>query len=400
MAASLAPAAPVLDGTDAPADAPAVRSRRGDVIATTVIAAVICAAVVAYWFGAVVTAPGPQDRAEAGQLISSMYDPPETAVENALVKGDGQLFAGQATDPLVSRPEMVRGGPDEQAYRYQRPLYGWLGWAASGGQPAAVAWALIALTVASVVVLVYAAATWLDARGADPRWGLAIIALPGAFVDLTWVGPEALGTALVVLGLLRWLRPDRPGPVDPAGVAGTRPDVLAVVLLAAAGLCRETLLVVPFVLMVLALRRARWGHAAAAAATAVPYVLWVAYLYLRIGALPKGSVPGRMSAVPLGGLAAEIGGWGPGDLAFAALMIGLAVAALVLGRESGLRPIIGAQLALATLLGAPVWHRFPDYGRVLLPLSILSLLAVVPALAQRKAAARASVSHEAVHPAT
>ena len=88
------------------------------------------------------------------------------------------------------------------------------------------------------------------------------------------------------------------------------------------------------------------------------------------------------------------------DVAFAALLVGLAIAALVLGRDSGLRPIIGAQLALATLLGAPVWHRFPDFGRVLLPLSVLSLLALVPALAERKATARSSVSHEAVHPAT
>lgn len=369
-------------------------------IATTVIAAVVCSAIVAYWFGAVVTDPGPQDPAEAGQLISSMYDPPQSAVEHALVKGDGQLFAGQATDPLVSRPEMVRGGPDEQAYRYQRPLYGWLGWAASGGRPSAVAWALVAITVASVVVLVNAAATWLDARGADPRWGLAIIALPGAFVDLTWVGPEALGTALVVFGLLRWLRPDRPGPVDPAGVAGRPPDLVAVALFAAAGLSRETLLVVPFVLMLVAVRRGRWRHAVAAAATAVPYLLWVAFVYVRIGALPKGSVPGRTSAIPLGGLVAEIGGWGPGDLAFAALMIGLAVAALMLGRDSGLRAIIGAQLALATLLGAPVWHRFPDYGRVLLPLSVLSLLAVVPALAERRAVAGRWVSHGAADPAT
>lgn len=391
---------------DTDADVPAGRSsRRGDIIASTVIAAVICAAVVSYWFGAVVTAPGPQDPAEQGQLISSIYDPPETALENALVKGDGQLFAGQATDPLVRRPEMVRGGPEEQAYRYQRPLYGWLGWAASGGQRAAVGWALVVVTVASVVLLVYVTATWLDARGADPRWGLAVIALPGAFVDLTWVGPEALGTALVVLGLLRWLRPDRPGPVDPAGVAGTRPDLAAVALFAAAGLARETLLVVPFVLMVLALRGRRWPHAVAAAATAVPYLAWVAFLVVRIGSLPTGSVPGRTSAVPLGGLAAEIGGWGPADLAFAAVMIGLAVAALVVGRDSGLRPIIGAQVALATLLGAPVWHRFPDYGRVLLPLSVLSLLAVVPALAQRRAQRPATpggdpVSHEAVHPAT
>ncbi len=386
MAATLAPPTPEMGDPDAASTSSAAPdSQRQDIAAVVVIAALICGALVAYWFTSVVSAPGPQDPAEAGQLISSMYDPPTNAVENGLVKGDGQLFAGQATDPLVRRPEMVRGGESEQAYRYQRPMYGWLGWAASGGQRAAVAWALIVVTVISVVGLVAMAGVWLAARGADPRWALATIAMPGVFVDLTWVGPEALGTALVLAGLFRWLRPNRPGDVDPAGIEGERPDLVAVALFAAAGLCRETLLLVPFVLMVTALVRRRLPHAAAAAASAVPYLLWVAFLLVRIGALPKGSVGGRMSVVPFGGLLSEASGWGPGDLLFATVLLGLAVAALVLGRGSGLRPLVGAHLALAATLGAPVWHRFPDFGRVLLPLGMLSLLVVVPALAARKA---------------
>ena len=69
------------------------------------------------------------------ELLSSMYSPPRDRVQAAFDLGDGQLYAGMATDPLVRHPDMVRGEPSEQAYRYQRPAYGWLGWALSGGRP-------------------------------------------------------------------------------------------------------------------------------------------------------------------------------------------------------------------------------------------------------------------------
>ncbi|MFN8018477.1 MAG: hypothetical protein U0P45_10175 [Acidimicrobiales bacterium] len=69
--------------TAAAPPAPARGRRHGDVVATAVIAAVICFALVGYWFGMVVSAPGPQDKEEAGQLISSMYDPPTNAIEHA-----------------------------------------------------------------------------------------------------------------------------------------------------------------------------------------------------------------------------------------------------------------------------------------------------------------------------
>ena len=88
---------------------------------------------------------------------------------------------------------MVRQGPSEQAYRYQRPLYGWLGWIASGGQPAAVAWALVVVTVLSATALVAASGRWIIDHGGDPRWALLLPLVPGVFIDLTWIGPEALG---------------------------------------------------------------------------------------------------------------------------------------------------------------------------------------------------------------
>jgi hypothetical protein len=78
-------------------------------------------------------------------------------------------------------------------------------------------------------------------------------------------------------------------------------------------------------------------------------------------------------------------GWARAEYGFAALLLCLAIAALALGRGSGLRPVIAANLALAATLGEPVWNRFPDFTRVLLPLGALSLLVVIPALFGRPA---------------
>lgn len=360
----------------APAD------RRTDLVAVTVIALILCAAVAGYWFTSVVSAPTAADKTEdQGKLISSMYDPPETAIENGIVKGDGQLFAGQATDPAVRRPEMVRGSEAEQAYRYQRPAYGWLGWIASGGQPGNVAVALIGVTVASSVLLAFASARWLLDKGADPRWGLVVLLVPGVFVDLTWIGPEVLGVALTVLGLYRWFDVRRrTDPSERSLAPSAGPDWVAVACFAAAGLCRETLLLAPFVLMVTSAFAGRWRRAVGAALSAAPYVLWVLFLKVRIGAWPQGSVDGRLSVLPFGGLLDATSNWKAAEVVFAVLLVGLAVAALALGRRSGLRPLIAANLVLAATLGEPVWHRFPDFTRVLLPLGVLSLLAVIPAL--------------------
>jgi hypothetical protein len=314
-----------------------------------------------------------------GALVSSMYSPARNAIEHALDSGDGQLFAAQATDPLIRRPQIITGPPSEQAYRYQRPVYGWLGWIASGGQRGAVAWALLVVTGLSVIGLVAASARLLAARGADPWFALALLATPGVIVDLTWVGPEALGTALVVLGLGRAVARTVPSASADRAARSVAADPLAIACFAAAGLCRETLLLVPAVLVVLALVDRQIRTAVSVATAALPYLLWVVVVRLRIGAWPTGSEGGRVSLVPFGGMVRAMSGWTAGDVAFALLVLGAGTAALVLTDDRSLRWLIGAHLILAASLGAQVWTRYADFGRVLLPLGALSLLALAPA---------------------
>jgi hypothetical protein len=353
-------------------------------MAASIVAAVLCGA----WLNSLSTGPSTSRSSGHGALVSSMYSPAHNAVERALDSGDGQIFAAQSTDPLVRHTSIVTGPPSEQAYRYQRPLYGWIGWITSAGQRDAVGWALIIVTALAVVGLVTASARLLARWGADPLAALVLLATPGVIVDLTWVGPEALGAALVVVGLGRMLPGPGPGQrsmtVDPLGLA----------CLAAAGLCRETLLLVPAVLVVLLLLDRAWRPAVALAATALPYAAWVGLLRLRIGAWPTGSEGGRISLMPFGGLVRALPGWGAGDYVFALVVLGGGAVAVVVTRHRELRWLIGAHLVLAATLGAQVWTRFADFGRVLLPLNALSVIAVAVGWPN---VARGRAGHAAAH---
>ncbi len=363
------------------------------------------------------TGPVPREIPGSGSFISARYDPPTSGVEVGLARGDGQLFATHAADPFLDQPEQIRGGPEEQAYRFQRPLYGWLGWLASGGQPGAVPWAVVGLTIASVAALVAVAGRLLRDRGGDPRWALVLLAAPGVLADLQRVGPEALGTLLVLVGAVTWVahppgrstfrRGGGPDPdADRAGsttrgtggpvwsfVRGGAPDVahqrarsarvlVPIACFAAAGLLRETLLLVPAALLLHDLVRApAAGHrrraVLAGVAVVAPYGGWVLALRGIVGAWPSGTVDGRISVIPFAGLVGAVGSWTALDLLFVAAV--LAGAVLVLVRRAGepwLRWIVAAHLLLAATLGEPVWASWRDWGRVLLPLTAFALVAL------------------------
>jgi hypothetical protein len=164
---------------------------------------------------------------------------------------------------------------------------------------------------------------------------------------------------------------------------------LAVGLFAAAGLARETLLVVPVALLLAEAwedrRRIPWPLLG----SLVPYAGWLAVVRVHIGAWPKGSVSGRLSPVPFGGLAAAAGSWRRDEVLAGLVLLVLVGAGLVLGRDRRLRLVVGANLALAAVLGEPVWARYLDFGRVLLPLTLASVLSVASGLAASRAAATA-----------
>ena len=219
---------------DTPAGSSSARAARRDdrraSSAVGVLGLLLAGLVAGLWISA---APDPSGTERSDVRLATVYDPPTTPLELVLVQGDGQLFAAAATDPLVRRPEQIRGGPVSHAYRMQRPMYGWLGWAGSGGQRDLVGIALVAITVVSAGALVWVLARHFEAIGADARLALLALAIPGVVADLLYVGPEILGTVLALVGFLRWRdRADRGG-------------WLTLGCFALAILCRETLVLIP-----------------------------------------------------------------------------------------------------------------------------------------------------------
>jgi len=339
--------------------------RTGRGIGPVVVVAAVFVGLVAYgWYGQ--SAAVPSDREADGHRLSTLYDPPDRPVEAALNARDGQVFAALAVDPTIRRPELIRGGAGEVAYRHQRPLLGWTGWLVSGGDPERVPWALVAVSALSVVAMVAAAALALRRLGAPPALAGLLLVLPGSLADITFVGPEALGCALLVAGVLEWTRP----------APSRRSILLALAAFALAGLCRETLLVVPAALALRELARGRLRPTALLAATAAPYVAWVVVLRSIVGSWPVGTVSGRLSVVPFAGLVEAAPSWPPGEVLAIGATIALAGAGLALGRDPAWRVAIGANLVLAAALGEPVWARSADVGRVLLPGAVLGLVAL------------------------
>lgn len=354
------------DGALAPPRShPRDRDRNRQVWAAILVAALFSGLVAWGWFGA---AAVPEDQGPEGQLLSGLYDPPTRGVEVALNARDGQAFATMAVDPTLRQPELIRGGPGEQAYRDQRPLLGWLGWAGSGGQPAAAPWALVVICALSVVAMVGATAAAIGRAGGPPLAALVLLITPGVLTDLTFVGPEALGTLLLLVGLAAWSR-------------SPRATVLAVGAFALAGLCRETMLLVPAALVGRELLGRRLRPASVLALSAAPYAAWVVTLRVVLGSWPVGTVDGRVSLVPFAGLAEEAAGWPPGEVAAIGLTVALGLAGLSWGRDPVLRAALLSQVLLMAVLGAPVWARSADVGRVLLPFAALGLVSVAPVLA-------------------
>lgn len=365
---------------DPVAAAPAVgstsRDRQRRVLVVGIIGVVLSTVVLAGWFNRSFQFPSAATWTE-GQLLSQSYDPPTRPVELLLNQGDGQAFAHHAQDPFIRHPEGIRGPAEEQAYRLQRPLFGWLGWAASGGDPGRVASALMVLIVLSVGALGGVAAWGCGRFGVSPLWGLLVYAAPGVLDDLFRGTPEVLGAALAGAGLVWWLsaRPQR---------------WAAVACFALAGLARETMLLVPVALFASSCWDARPRRRPAVEArrrvamrpdwllllSAAPYVVWVMVLRIGLGAWPTGTVDSRLVLVPFSGATAVWGGWGF-DEAVSLTLLGLPViVAFAVSRHRPLLVVVAAHLAAASAFGQAVWLSAHGFARVLLPMSLAAVLAI------------------------
>lgn len=344
------------------------------------LAGCLAAGISIWWFR---SAPTPVGATANSHRLSSLYDPPRTALQLALIQGDGQLFASEAVDPLAAHPERIRGDFGVQAYRLQRPLLGWMGWLGSGADRDAVPVALIVLSVVSVVALTAVVGYWIRAQGHDPAVALLVPFLPGALTDLVRVGPEALATALALLGCLAWLR------------STSQQKALAVAAFALAALGRESLLILPIALAV----DECWRHrrltkpAVKLLASGLPYLGWLAVIRVRVGAWPSSSA--NLSKVPLEGLIQGMSHWSWPDVLFFMLSVALAVWAFVVTRARWIRLVIAAHAVFAAVFGEIVWMTWTGFGRVLLPVNALCLVVLATTSESTAGEALCERDHEA-----
>ena len=219
----------------------------------------------------------------------SLYNRSLSHVESLLVHGDGQAFAALAQDPSLARPTVI-GSSIEYAYRAQRPIWSYLAWVGSRGQPQLVPWVLAALATASGSAATWVMALLLLRRRVSPWWALLVV-LVGVRAIMSFT-PELAAFAFLGGGLLCWT---------------ARRDGWAIAALCCAALTRESMLVGVVALAAWELtRRPRTGasfrRVAALAWPFAAYGLWIGLVYVRLGALPYGtwSSLGPASAARLG----------------------------------------------------------------------------------------------------
>lgn len=312
------------------------------------------------WYGADQQAP-----VVRGAFVTD-YDGRELhdGLEILIVQSDGQAFATLARDPLLKRPQSFTE-PGEAAYRAQRPLLSYLAWAGSLGQPGWVPPALAVIAVLGTGLAVAGAGALIENRGRSPWFGLVVLLLPGTPAALQHFGPEPLVLGLLLFALTLWERDHHE---------------LAAVLFVLAALGRETALLVPLVLGLHALCQRRWHDTRLLGLAPLALGAWWVILQLRVGSWPTEGGEGRLG-MPLDGLfEAADGRWEQStqtELLFLALGILIVLATTIVARRSALTAIVLLHAGFATMMGERVWGRLEFYGRVLLPMYAIGVIAVI-----------------------
>jgi hypothetical protein len=295
---------------------------------------------------------------------------------------DGQQFLVLATDPLQLDPVTAQA-VDNPIYRGKRLLYPLLAWATGLGQPQVIIWTLGLLNVGCIAGAAGLVAQWAQLEQRNPRWGLAVLALPGYWITLTLSTADLLATTLLLAAAVAWRR--------------RRLGLVAGSLIAAA-LTRETALLAWAATGLTTLWERRWRWLLPLALVPVPLLALTASLKSRFAVTGDGLLatlhfgpPGlgmvhkalqllglrALPGPPLVGL--ERGFDGLCLLFWLATLIVLAATALRGWGGRWLRITAALYLLPALCTSTQILARFPDYTRVWIDLSSLALLALLSA---------------------
>jgi hypothetical protein len=145
---------------------------------------------------------------------------------------DGQFFYFMAVDPAHAKYYM-----DMPAYRWSRPLYPFLARGLSGGNPTVVPYMLLFINLVAIAAGTLAVAIFLKRRRLSPWYALLYGFFPGLTFGVVYDIAEPLGYALVAWAVVVFDR------------HSWRRLLLSAVLFALALLARETVALIPAVLV-------------------------------------------------------------------------------------------------------------------------------------------------------
>jgi hypothetical protein len=293
---------------------------------------------------------------------------------------DGQQFLVLAADPLQLDPATAQA-VDNPIYRGKRILYPLLAWLGGFGDARWIRWTLGLINVTCIALAAGLVAQWAQLEQRNPRWGLAVLALPGSWITLTLSTADLLATTLLLTAAVAW----RQGQLGRLSAA-----------LAAALLTRETALLAWASTALSALVERRWRWLVPLALVPAPLLLLTASLKARFAATSDGLLATLHFGPPGWGLIRKLGqllgAWAlPGPLpsglerGFDGLCLlfwlcSLAVLAAAALRGWGgrwLRFTAALYLLPAVCTSTQILARFPDYTRVWIDVSFLALLALL-----------------------
>ncbi len=282
---------------------------------------------------------------------------------------DGQFFLYAARNPLIRQQRW--GRMDVPAYRYGRILYPWLAALLALGNTEWIPLLLIIVNLAAVLMGSFFVARML-ARGGKSPWYACVYGLLSGFIlcvlrDLA--APVAMG---FLVGGIYFFSHRKPCP--------------GAVFFAAALLAKEVVIVVPLIYLLFALldRRRDPGRLGALAASFVPFLLWIGYVFFRFRDRPWRGGAGNFGA-PLEGmisygrtLLTAGGRWS--EKSYLLILLAVSLLTLYLAvreffREKDEVSLCFLVYALFPLfLTGSVWVEPWSYGRVLLPGAVLLIV--------------------------
>jgi len=291
---------------------------------------------------------------------------------------DGQFYYRLALEPFSNKKYVQGIGFDHPPWRQQRILLPLLTWSIARGKPELSAAVMLAINLLSVVGISLIGGMLLRQRGLSPWPALLLAFYPGFAISVERFLTEPLSCMLLLLSLLSLVHKR----VAWAGVA-----------LALAVLARETALAAAlavagiwFLQSVLRIKFDQWKAPGPAywLPAIITYISWQLWLQdnwssSALSAAEKGNLLGW----PLAGLAVSfrqlVTQISLDNVFFLSMMLAVVgwaiMLAIIFRRSEGpYRWMWLAFLALATLLGPPIWNNSPGFLRTMTELNVLGML--------------------------